>query len=283
MNYDINKLNKLGLEEIKQVELELLTQFHNTCSDLDLRYSLGGGTLLGAIRHKGFIPWDDDIDVMMPRPDYDRFIQFCKEQQSRLPYRLFSYETVDNYIFLESKLASPRTVIIDKSLNTAKETKLGVYIDIFPIDGLGMNEKEAVSQFMRTSLKREVLNAKTWSHFFRSKTHPFYYEPIRLGVYILSRFAKPQQLLKSIDRINRKLDFDKTIYAGSVCGAYRLKEIMETSVYSEYTDVDFENKKFKMIKDYDAYLKKHYGKYMELPPVEKQVTHHTFDAYWVEE
>lgn len=273
----------MDLEDIKKVELELLLQFHNTCNKLGLRYSLGGGTLLGAIRHKGFIPWDDDIDVMMPRPDYDRFVEYCKEHSAGLPYLLFSYETIDNYIFLESKLSSPNTIILDKTLTTDKNTNLGIYIDIFPIDGLGMTENEAVCQFMKTSLKREILNAKTWRHFFRSKTHPFYYEPIRFFVYVLSRFANPHRLLMSIDKTNRSVDFDKVIYSGSVCGAYRLKEIMETSVYNNYIDVEFENYSFKAIENYDAYLSKHYGNYMELPPVEKRVSHHTFEAFWAKE
>ena len=270
---------ELSLEEIKCVELELLLQFDNLCQKEGLRYSLGGGTLLGAIRHNGFIPWDDDVDVMMPRPDYDKFISYCVNHN--LPFELYSYETNDDYIFLDAKISSPNTVIVDKALST-EDSDLGIHIDVFPIDGLGNTEPEAISQFMKTSLLRETLNAKTWKHYIRSKTHAWYIEPIRFGFFVLSRIKNAKRMLYKVDKINRSHNFDSVSYSGCVSGAYRLKEIMETETFQKYIDVEFEKNKFKAIKNYDAYLTKHYGNYMELPPVEKQVSHHTFKAFWVE-
>ena len=268
--------SELSLEEIKKIEYELLMQFHKICTEQSYRYSLGGGTLLGAIRHRGFIPWDDDIDVMMPRPDYDRFIDYCINNNT--PFILFSHECDENYIMLDAKLSSKDTIIVDSSLIGGKK-EIGIHIDVFSIDGLGMTEKEAVSQYNRTSIKRELLNAKTWKRFFKSKTHSFYYEPLRFALYFFSRFCNAHKLIRNIERINRSIDFDSSTYAGCVSGAYRSKEIMEKAVFDEYTEIEFEGAYFKAIKKYDAYLHKHYGDYMELPPVEKRVTHHTFKAY----
>lgn len=266
----------LGLEEIKSIELNLLKYFHKICEQNKFRYSLGGGTLLGAVRHNGFIPWDDDVDVMMPRPDYDAFIKYCL--QNKTPFILHYYAKDKNYINIDAKISDPSTFLIDK-VRGNKKIKTGIHIDIFAIDGLGKNENTAVAQFNRTSLKREVLNAMTWERFFRSKTHPIYFEPIRFGVYVLSRLTNAQELLRSIDKINREVDFDRSKYAGCVTGAYRKKEIMKTSVFTSYIKMKFENEEFWCIKQYDAYLKKHYGNYMELPPEEKRQSHHTFTAY----
>lgn len=274
-----NNARVLSLEEIKKVELDLLTQFHDVCRKQKLRYSLGGGTLLGAVRHGGFIPWDDDIDVMMPRPDYDAFIAYCIGNET--PFALFSHEVNDDYYFLDAKLSSKNTIIIDNSLNI-NDKSIGVHIDVFPIDGLGRTEQEAFFRFIKTSYKREVLNAKTWIKYFKSKTHKIYYEPVRFAFYVISRFCNAKNLITKIEKYNRKISFDRSMYAGCVSGSYRTKEIMRKNVFSDYIDLNFEKKQFKGIKKYDDYLKKHYGDYMQLPPPEKRKTHHTFIAKWKE-
>ena len=276
----MNVINKpLELEKIKKIELNLLLQLHQICKEQGFRYSLAGGTLLGAVRHGGFIPWDDDIDVIMPRPDYDRFMQYCLNNKT--PFKLHYYKESKNYILIDAKISDPSTVLVDQVL-TSKSLNIGVFIDIFAIDGLGKDEDSAKKQFFRTSLKREVLNAMTWKKFFRSKTKPLYYEPIRFAVYLMSRFSNANKLLNAIEKINREVDFDTSQYAGCVSGVYRTKEIMKTSVFKSFISMKFEDFEFQCIRDYDVYLKQLYGNYMELPPVDKRQTHHTFKAYKVE-
>ena len=269
-------MKALTLQEIQKTELELLLKYDAVCREKGLRYSLGGGTLLGAIRHRGFIPWDDDIDVMMPRPDYEAFLQICRTEA--VPFRLVTYETVEGYYGLFAKIWDPATVIQDEVMDVPYE--IGVNMDVFPIDGLGASEREALKIFKKTAWNREMLNAVLWKRYFRSKTHSILVEPIRLTMFVLSRFTDPKKLLRQVDEENLKHPFEDAAYAGCVCGSYREQEIMTKETFENYIDTEYEGHSLKAIRNYDEYLTKHYGDYMQLPPEEKRQTHHTYRAYW---
>lgn len=271
----IAAMEELSLRQIQKIELELLLQFDEICRRNNLRYSLGGGSLLGAIRHKGFIPWDDDIDVMMPRPDYETFMKYCKKNNT--PFRLTTYDTVEGYNGLFAKLWSPGTLIVDRVMELTFD--LGVNIDVFPLEGLGNSEAEARKIFHKTAWNREMLNAVLWKKFFRSKTHGLLVEPIRFAMFVLSRFSDPKQLLRKVDEENLKHPFEDSLYAGCVCGSYREQEIMKKDTFEKYIEAEFEGHQLKAISSYDEYLTKHYGNYMQLPPAEKRQTHHTYKAY----
>ena len=268
-------MKELDLTEIQAIELKLLLSFDEICRKEGLRYSLGGGTLLGAIRHQGFIPWDDDVDVMMPRPDYDRFLMYCAEKD--IPFGIITYENTLGYNGLFAKITDLSTRIIDE-VNFI-DYEIGVNIDVFPLEGLGQSEKEALKIFHKTTFDREIQNATAWKRFFRSKTHSILLEPVRFAMFIISRFANPKKLLAKIDRENLKHPFEESEYAGCVCGSYREQEIMTTKTFKEYSEVTFEGYQLSAISDFASYLTKHYGDYMQLPPEEKRQTHHTYKAY----
>ena len=267
----------ISLEELKKIELDVLVEVHKVCMEQGFRYSLAGGTLIGAIRHGGFIPWDDDIDIFMPRPDYNRFIEYCINNETA--FKLISTETDEKYAYVFAKAVNPNTTIIEGGGNRSN-VDMGVYVDIFPIDGLADDIESAKKQFNKHRFRREMLIAYNWKRYFRSKTRSIIYEPIRLGFYVLSRFANPHKLIAKIQKQFPEGDFDKYAFSGSVGGAYRTKEILPREVYSEYTDIQFEGKTFRTIKNYEAYLTTIYGDYMKLPPVENQVSHHMFEAFW---
>ena len=268
----------IDLQQLKKIELQLLRDVHEICEKENLRYSLGGGTLLGAVRHKGFIPWDDDIDIMMPRPDYDALIAYCLSHD--VPFKVWSWETDKSYVDLSAKVYDPNTVLEDE--NIVDGNKIGVNIDIFPIDGLGNTYKKAVKAFRSTSFKRNLLIAAHWKRFFRSKTHSWYYEPFRFAFFVLSRFVNKSRLFAKIQKKYKKIDFNSVNFAAAVGGSYREREILPQDVFTEYTELPFEDHNFKAIKEYDKYLSSIYGNYMELPPEEKRISHHTFKAFYKE-
>ena len=271
---------EIQLDELKQIELRILKQIHNVCAQQGLRYFLVGGTLLGAIRHNGFIPWDDDIDIGMPRADYERFIDYCSTNP--VPFQVICNRLNKDYGYLFAKAMDPNTVLVEKTGNRCG-VELGVFVDVFPMDGLGDTQDEAVANLNKTRFNREMLVAANWKKFSRSKTRAIYYEPIRLAFYCMSRMSSFGKLIRKIESRYAVDGFDKSNYVGCVCGAYRNKEIVEREVFSEYVDVPFEDAVFKCPKQFDRYLSNIYGNYMQLPPEEKRVTHHSFDAYYKNE
>ena len=242
---------ELDLRQIQLVELEILKDFDKICQAQNLRYSLGGGTLLGAVRHKGFIPWDDDIDVMMPRPDYDKFIEFC--QNNEVPFDAPFGEENYSETVMSTKIYDKNTVLIPNVRGDEPDEELrGLYIDVFPIDALGDTLKKAIKRFNSSAFYRELFVASGWKKFEKSKTHAWYIEPVRLAMYVLSRFANRDKLMRKIASKYKGMDFDSVNYAGVVFGSYRTKEIQPRSVFDSYIEVEFEGCKFKSIADYDT-------------------------------
>lgn len=270
-------MRPIQLEELKKIELRILKEIHKICIDNGFRYSLCGGTLLGAVRHGGFIPWDDDIDIFMPRPDYNRFISYCKDHET--PFRLIANEIDVNYSYLFAKAIDPNTCINELNGNRT-QVDLGVYVDIFPIDGLAENYEQAKRVFKKSHFERELLVSYNWKKFFRSKTHSMIYEPIRFVFYLMSRCVNPKKIIARIQAKYPSNAFDETQYAGVICGGYRLKEILPTKVFLDFDKIIFEGYEFMAIKDWRTYLSSIYGDFMQLPPEEKRVAHHTFEAYY---
>lgn len=268
---------QLKIEEIKSLGFEVLCNFRQVCVANGLRYSLTGGTLLGAVRHQGFIPWDDDIDVMMPRPDYDRLMELGKTEE--LPFRLLSWENSgEDYPYPFAKACHPDTVLIEDDTRPGG-VELGVYVDIFPVDGAGQSAREAKLRCMTFQVLHGLKICANWSSFRRSNLRKWYYEPARYVCYLLSRCLGRRLIDWMLFRTISACDFASSCYAGRLVGDFGSREIMPRTIFEDLTELTFEGQKFAAIRQADLFLTQLYGDYMQLPPEEKRVTHHHFVAY----
>ena len=262
-------MKKINIEELKSIQLNMLEELHNFCVANDIKYSLAYGSLIGAIRHNGYIPWDDDIDIFMTRDEYDKF-----KSSFRHKYLVFSdYSINSNHMLSFGKLYDIRTVFEEP---TAIKMITSVYLDIFIIDGLGNDYDKAVRHYKKLTFLNK---AQIFKMVKLSKNRSL----IRNMVLCLGKFfllpISYRKLLEMTIRNKEKYNYKDSNYAGELSfGTYR--RILPKSVYEKYILHKFENIDVYVIKEYDTYLKSIFGDYMQLPPESKRITHHAFKAYW---
>ena len=254
---------EVTLEEMRAIQLDMLIKVDLYCQKRGLRYSLGGGTLLGAVRHQGYIPWDDDIDIMMPRTDYEIFIKEFDTLYEN--YRIQNNQTDSSFFLKYTKIFDNRSTLKTGNIQT------GIFIDVFPIDGLP--HRNDLRKFIRTMNRKQRLVSYTCN----SEIAPVRFQFLRR---IVPLFFNHETAVRNLNSFMASIDFETAQYAGAICGAYLEKEHMEASVFRNYTKLTFEGHEFQCIADYDAYLTQHYGNYMQLPPKESRVSNHDFTAYW---
>ena len=259
-------MKKISTRKIKNIELNILMNFNEFCKKNNLRYYISGGTLLGAVRHKGFIPWDDDIDVCMPRSDYQKFITTYQSSNSR--YRLKSNQ-LNNFSAPFTKIVDTKTKICSKYNIGNVDTNL--WIDIFPVDGLPENIVEVQQIYDSCNFYRTLLNLCS-AKLGEGKTAFRKYSK-----YILKPLANiygKQRCIDKIEQIAAQYQYETAKYVGAITwGLYGVGERMLKSEFEQAVEVEFEGHKFPAFSCWDSYLKGLYGDYMQLPPIEKRKTH----------
>ncbi len=271
-------MQSLTLEQIKRLELELLIEFDRICKDNNLYYTLCGGTLLGAVRHKGFIPWDDDIDVFMPRPDYERLLsgdEIKKEKTPRYMQFISWKNDLSYYPFL--KMVDSRTHLevpfMDKKLECSN-----VWIDIFPVDGAPRSEKKMDRMFSANLLRRKIWLYKMSNSNYGNIAKQF---KKKLALQCL-RVINLKRLCDKLDSSAASCSYaDSEDVAGMLWG-YGPQERMKKNEFEKSIDMEFEGYIFKAPSNYDTYLRGLYGEYMKLPPLDKRIVHE-IQAYMADE
>lgn len=263
-------MRKDMLNSLQTKLLEMLKWFDEYCTEHSIRYYAAGGTLLGAVRHGGFIPWDDDIDLILPRPDYERLLSLLSEQDGKYILEAPSSKNKD-YLYSYAKLYDTTTTLIE---HTRYNCKRGVYVDIFPLDGAGNGEEECRKHFSKVDRWNMFLMTRTCA--VRKGRSLYKNISIVFSRLIPGFIVNNKRLALKVDRLASECRYEDSKYVANFMGAYRSKEIMEKSVLGEPIRYPFENIYINGAEHCDEYLTHIYGDWRSLPPVEKQVSHHDY-------
>lgn len=272
-------MEKLSEKDVKRILLEILVHFDNFCKEHHLCYSLSEGTLIGAVRHKGFIPWDDDIDIFMPRDDYERFLQLYHDGR----YKVIKAQANSPFFFFCTRLTDTNTKIVFDKIDGEGRAwfyKWGIWIDINPLDNCPEDEK-SYKRYQRGvgafwALNRVKCRNKWMKHcssFFRNISWLILKilllpVPARMIRFMAHRYITQYNGMTT----NRKCWWDPV---------NRQLWSFPASYFSEYTELEFEGKKFPVLKEWHQFLTVIYDDYMELPPESKRKPRHIYDAYQV--
>ena len=268
-------MRKIELQELQKIELDMVKYLDCICRENQIKYFIVTGTLLGAVRHQGFIPWDDDIDVAMPRKDFEKFLNIMEQDKGY--YKVEYYTNTSKYGYPFPKMIDTRTTLIDKKMGNGEE-RIGVYIDIFLYDGVGTNLTFAKIYYLFLKvLKRMVfLSRRNFRMESIGKTI-FFAIP-----WLICRVLGVERINKIFNKLAARKDFYKYPYVASVSGSYGLKEILKRNLLEKTIDIKFEDTILSAPVRYDKYLRSIYGDYMKLPPEQDRISNHTNVAWWKE-
>ena len=269
--------NQLQLERLQAMELEMFKTVQAICRKHCIPYYALGGTLLGAVRHKGFIPWDDDIDIAIPRPYYESFLKIAaKELPEHLGVADYRDRIEDMLPTLPARVYDKRTKLLKS--NSMVQHNSFVLIDVFPLDAMPSNG------FLRSVQKYRLLYDRMKIMFSMYEINVHQHRPNRpFHEKALMRFREvtklgsnwdPRVLMAKADKDLCGFDYDKEGYIVNVFGAYKFKEMFPKAWFGEGVELPFEDTTITCPVDYDKVLTQMYGDYMKLPPEEDRAQHH---------
>ena len=255
------------MTESQNMMLQMMQWFDNICRNNNLSYYIMSGTMLGAIRHKGFIPWDDDADIGMPRPDYNKFLEIVEKDTSDKYIVESPKKCKPDYAWPFAKIYNKDTTVVEKS---GTPIARGVWIDIFPLDGIGCNIASVLYKYIKIRLLLKILKMNKLENKKRSL---FKRAVLFIFMQTINKLYSNQNLIKKIDTVYSEKDYLKSKLIGDLVWGRGATGVMLKSIWGKPTEYEFCGSMLYGIEKYDMYLKKIYGNYMELPPVEKRVNH----------
>ncbi|MGI6071386.1 MAG: LicD family protein [Lachnospiraceae bacterium] len=266
-------MKELTLREIQNGEAEVLREVVRICDECGLRYYLFYGTLIGAIRHEGFIPWDDDVDIVMPRPDYEKFIEYVITHAAEGDrFVLKNYRTDKNYVYPISRYCDTRYYV---DYANTEDYGLGLFVDIYPFDGAGDTVEEVAATQKKRNRLRVLITTAGKKRFIKSRNGV-----IRtVGKFLAFIYAKAvgvNSLLRRMDKAAKKIPYESSKYVSCTMWEvdYYEREWLEPCVL-----LKFEGEVYRAPGRYDIVLKQCYSDYMEFPPEEERRPHHDYRAY----
>lgn len=266
------QLSQEDLSLIKKLELEIAIEIKRICEKHDIHYSIAFGTLLGAVRHGGFIPWDDDIDIAMLRFEYDKFL-FWAEKDMDAKFEIVNYESDSNMGEPFTKIMLKNTTVLEKFAKNSNG-KCGVFVDVFSYDNApkGIIARN-LHRFLNYSLRKRILLASNYS---------FNKMGMKRVIYFLLRsisFGKKQKLVNQYRKNQNRYNHINSEYIVALGGNYGyIKDTIPKEWFTSYQKIIFENVEFSAIEKTDEFLKHYYGDYKQLPPIEKRINKHTIEV-----
>lgn len=270
-------MKELTQEEFREKQLNLLRNFHAFCEKHNLKYSLAYGTMLGAVRHGGFIPWDDDMDVAMLRPDYDRFVKIASSEPASFVF--YDWTNCRNIMFMFAKVVDPHAVykrIGQDGIQSATST--GVYLDVFPLDAMPRNKVLArIYGFIMYSWN-QLLGSNCSYAYYRRFLRPIFSLKTRIAWHLIKLVGwivpvYPSWVMRN--KIFHLFKFDKPTYIASLTVGKCYKKIYRSEMFDRMVKHKFETDEFWITEDYDAWLTAAYGDWRTPPSdaVQEQCRH----------
>lgn len=255
---------------LKTMLIDMMRWFHEFCEENNLTYYVVGGTMLGAMRHEGFIPWDDDIDVAMPREDYSKLERLMGNLGGRYVLETPNSEHAD-FFYPSSKLYDAETTLVE---NTRYKIKRGIYLDVFPLDGAGNTKEEGIAYYQKVKFRKNLLLTLTTGI---RKGRNLYKN---LAVYIMHMLPNwvlnKKKILRSLDALCAQRNFEQYEFGGNLVGNWMEREVMPRGYFGKPQLYKFESIWVYGVEKADEYLTALYGDWQKLPPIEKQKSHHDF-------
>lgn len=262
-----------NMDLLHGVDMQIVKEVVALCDKHGWTYYMLGGTMLGAIRHKGFIPWDDDIDLGMPREDYEAFLEIAPKELSE-HLRVVNYRNDPTFQYYITRVQDTDTKVEEERIgNDSRYTHAS--IDIFPIDGTPNNALARKIYFFRVLYHRALMSLCYKDSIDRKRKRS---KKEKLLLWVMERLpveklTTPYKQKCKIDKLLRKQKVEGSKYIGNIMGAYRTKEIVPAEFYGKGAYYDFENIQLRGLEQYENYLTHTYGDYMQLPPEDQRKTH----------
>ncbi len=270
-NKKINENKLITNEELKKIQLDIMDDIDYFCKTNSIQYFLMGGTLLGAVRHKGFIPWDDDIDIILFRNDYEKLINNFKSRNGST--EIICKHNRDNYIYFYAKAICNKTILVTNDITPV----ISVNIDIFPLDNIPEDETKRNRLLKKVKLYKDIMTLK---HLDIKAERGLIKNSVIFISHIFFHFISDKKIVDKMDKLFNSFNNESTTYVGNLGGAWGYKEIFRKECFSKNNLGIFEGREYYIPNGYDSILHNLYGDYMKLPPEDKRHTHHGFMAFW---